>query len=188
MLSPEQANAVLLEVQRHVAELQLGAAGQAQTLATMAAANAQTLATMQGALAANAATLANVQANMGDGRRDRGDRGNNDTRINHTAAKGLAPREWSGEKDPVSFGEFSEEFVNYASAMNGGAKHLLDQAARMKGPIDINIDLRDEPSSTAFPKSWMANFIVNSSKSRRVSPGSSSRTQGRATACKHGST
>ena len=93
MLSAEQGNALLLEVQRQVAELQLGAAGQAHTIATMAAANAQTLATMQGALAANAATLANVQANMGDGGRDRGDRGNNETRMNHAAAKGLAPRE-----------------------------------------------------------------------------------------------
>ena len=144
MLSAEQGNALLLEVQRQVAELQLGAAGQAQTIATMAAANAQTLATMQGALAANAATLANVQANMGECGRDRGDRGSSETRINHTAAKGLAPREWSGEKDPTSFSEFSAEFVNYACAMNAGAKHLLDQAARNIGPIDIMLDLRQE--------------------------------------------
>jgi hypothetical protein len=145
MLSAEQATAQLTEVQRLIAELQLGAAGQAQTITTMAATNAQTLATMQSALAANAATLANVQANMGDGGRDRGDRGNNETRINHTAAKGLAPREWIGEKDPVSFSEFSAEFMNYACAMNAGAKHLLDQAARNLEPIDIMLDLRQEP-------------------------------------------
>ena len=45
----------------------------------------------------------------------------------------------------MSFAEFSEEFVNFSCAMNSGAKHLLDQAARMKGPIDIMLDLRDEP-------------------------------------------
>ena len=148
MLSPEQANAALLELQQHVIVLQQGAAINAQNMANSAntaAGYAQTLATMQGAIAANAATLANVQAMVGDGGRERGDRGNNDARINHNAAKGLAPREWSGEKDPVSFAEFSEEFVNYACALNSGAKHLLDQAARMQGSIDITVDLMEQP-------------------------------------------
>jgi hypothetical protein len=148
MLSAEQGHALLLDVQRQVGELQLGAAGQAQNISTMASANAQTLATMQAAIAAIFTTLAehaNAAVNAGDGGHDRGGRGNSETRINHTAAKGLAPREWIGEKDPVSFAEFSAEFVNYACAMNAGAKHLLEQAARNMEAIDITLDLRQEP-------------------------------------------
>jgi hypothetical protein len=134
MLSPEQANAALLELQQHVVALQQGSAITAQNVAN----TINTMAMMQG-------SIATMQAAQADGGQDRGDRGDNKTRMNHTAAKGLAPREWTGDKDPVSFGEFSEEFVNYACAMNEGAKHLLDQAARMKGPIDITVDLMEDP-------------------------------------------
>ena len=83
-----------------------------------------------------------MQAGQMDGPRDRE---RSDTRMNHHAARGLQPAPWSGEDDPMAFQEFSAEFTNFANALNPGSKHLLDQATRIKGVIDINLDLRELP-------------------------------------------
>ena len=131
MMSAEQVVAALQEVQRHVVELQQGAAVNAQNMAN----NVNTMAMMQGAMAA-------MQAAQVEGPRDR-DR--DDTKINHHAARGLQPAPWAGEDDPVAFQEFSAEFTNFANALNQGSKHILDQAARIKGVIDLALDLRDFP-------------------------------------------
>eukprot|EP00972_Heterocapsa_arctica_P071691 10590480-Heterocapsa_arctica.AAC.1 len=45
----------------------------------------------------------------------------------------------------MAFQEFSAEFTNFANALNQGSKHLLDQATRIKGVIDIALDLREFP-------------------------------------------
>eukprot|EP00972_Heterocapsa_arctica_P043178 6366265-Heterocapsa_arctica.AAC.1 len=85
-----------------------------------------------------------IQANQAEGPRDRGDR-NTETKMNHHAAKGLQPTAWAGDNDPMSFQEFSAEFVNFANALNPGSMHILDQATKHKGVIDIAIDLMDAP-------------------------------------------
>jgi hypothetical protein len=126
MMTAEQVVANLQEVQRQVQELQQAAMT-----------NVQTMATMQGVIVA-------IQANQAEGPRDRGDR-NIETKMNHHAAKGLQPTAWAGDNDPMSFQEFSAEFVNFANALNPGSKHILDQATKHKGVIDITIDLMDAP-------------------------------------------
>ena len=131
MVTVEQVMATLQDVQRQVLELQQGAAVNAQNTAN----NNNTIAVMQGAVAA-------MQAGQMDGPRDRE---RSDTRMNHHAARGLQPAPWSGEDDPMAFQEFSAEFTNFANALNPGSKHLLDQATRIKGVIDINLDLRELP-------------------------------------------
>eukprot|EP00972_Heterocapsa_arctica_P085171 12549631-Heterocapsa_arctica.AAC.1 len=45
----------------------------------------------------------------------------------------------------MAFQEFSAEFTNFANALDPGAKHVLDQASRVKGVIGIHLDLRDHP-------------------------------------------
>eukprot|EP00972_Heterocapsa_arctica_P096956 14303982-Heterocapsa_arctica.AAC.1 len=65
-----------------------------------------------------------------DGPRDRGHEDNN---MNHHAAKGLQPAPWSGDEDHMAFQDLSGEFTNFAKALNPGAKHILDQATRIKG-------------------------------------------------------
>eukprot|EP00972_Heterocapsa_arctica_P103879 15310140-Heterocapsa_arctica.AAC.1 len=45
----------------------------------------------------------------------------------------------------MAFQEFSAEFTNFANALNPVAKHILDQATRIKGFIDIHLDLGDHP-------------------------------------------
>ncbi len=133
MLSPEQANAALLELQQHVIVLQQGAATSAQNMAN----GVNTMAMMQGAIAA-------MQAAQVEGPRDR-DRDDPNLKINHHAARGLQPLPWSGENDPIAFQEFSAEFTNFTNALNQGSKHILDQATRIKGAIDLNLDLREFP-------------------------------------------
>jgi hypothetical protein len=130
-MTAEQVVASLQEVQRQVLELQQGAAANAQNMAN----NTNTMAMMQGAVAA-------MQAGQVDGPRDR-DR--IDTKMNHHAARGLQPAQWAGEEDHMAFQEFSAEFTNFANALNPGSKHILDQATRIKGVIDIHLDLMDQP-------------------------------------------
>jgi hypothetical protein len=125
-MDAQQVVATLLEVQRQVQLLQQGAVT-----------NAQTMATMQGAVAA-------MQANQGgEGPRDRDH--NNETKMNHGAGKSLQPAQWAGDDDHMSFQEFSAEFTNFANALNPGSKHILDQATRVKGVIDLQLDLMDQP-------------------------------------------
>ena len=95
-----------------------------------------TMAMVQGA-------IATMQAAQVEGPRDR-DR--DDKKINHNAAKGLQPAPWAGEDDHIAFQEFSAEFTNFANALNQGSKHVLDQATRVRGTIDLSLDLRDFPS------------------------------------------
>ncbi len=84
-------------------------------------------------------TVAAIQAGQMDGPRDRG---RDEKKMNHHAAKGLQPAPWAGDEDPMVFQEFSAEFTNFANALNHGTKHLIDQATRIKGGIDISLDLR----------------------------------------------
>eukprot|EP00972_Heterocapsa_arctica_P111797 16428154-Heterocapsa_arctica.AAC.1 len=65
--------------------------------------------------------------------------------MNHHAARGLQPAPWAGEEDHMAFQGFSAEFTNFANALNPGANHILDQATKIKGVIDIPLDLRDQP-------------------------------------------
>eukprot|EP00972_Heterocapsa_arctica_P019334 2853244-Heterocapsa_arctica.AAC.1 len=61
------------------------------------------------------------------------DRGHDEKKMNHHAAKGLQPAPWAGDEDPMAFQEFSADFNNFANALNPGAKHILDQATRING-------------------------------------------------------
>eukprot|EP00972_Heterocapsa_arctica_P114685 16443704-Heterocapsa_arctica.AAC.1 len=45
----------------------------------------------------------------------------------------------------MAFQEFSTEFTYFANALNPGAKHVLDQAARHKGVIDVTLGLMEDP-------------------------------------------
>eukprot|EP00972_Heterocapsa_arctica_P011001 1612623-Heterocapsa_arctica.AAC.1 len=65
--------------------------------------------------------------------------------MNHHAAQGLQPAPWAGDEDTLAFQEFSADFTNFANALNTGAKHILDQATKIKGVIDISLDLMDLP-------------------------------------------
>eukprot|EP00972_Heterocapsa_arctica_P040695 5998843-Heterocapsa_arctica.AAC.1 len=65
--------------------------------------------------------------------------------MDHHAARGLQPAPWAGEEDHLAFQKFSAEFTNFANVLNAGAKYILDQATRIKGVIDISLDLRDLP-------------------------------------------
>jgi hypothetical protein len=125
MMTAEQMVEALQVVQRQVQDLQQGASITTQTIAVMQQ------------------MVVGIQAGM-TGERER----TSDAygkKMNHHAAKGLAPAQWAGDDDPVAFQEFSAEFINFASALNEGAKHILDQAAKHKGVIDITLDLGDEP-------------------------------------------
>ena len=95
-------------------------------------------------------------------------------KMNHHAAKGLQPTQWAGEEDPMAFQEFSAESTNFAKALNPGAKHVLDQAAKRKGVIDVSIDLNEFPVVEGLAEALDGEGTVSYTSPPRRRPGGSS--------------